>query len=300
MGTLSSEQVSNYSRDGFLFPLKAFEAGRAKQVRDQLEAIEKAYAAKGPDRELSQYLRVNAHVVMPLAIDLARTPAILDAVESLLGPDILVWSTEFFIKEPGSEKVVSWHQDMTYWGLGEDADGDTEHLVSAWIALSPATSKSGCMKFVPGSQKLSIQPHQDTFDEGNLLSRGQELAVEVNPEDEVDIELAPGEFSLHHGRMFHASGPNRSGDRRIGCVIRYVTPDVRQLVGNRDYAVLLRGHDTKQNWVHVAPPDREFAPANLALYEQILRDQSVALAAGAEEGQVTMYTASAWEQEHDE
>ncbi len=290
MGGLTGKQVDQYLDDGYLFPLSAMDAARAANFRERLESLETKYATKGPHRDLNQYFRVNAHLVLPMAIELARTPAILDTMESILGPDILVWSTEFFIKEAHTHKIVSWHQDMTYWGLGEEADGDTEHLASAWIALSPATVESGCMKFVAGSHKEAIKPHNDTFDEDNLLSRGQEMAVEVDPKDEVNIELQPGEFSIHHGRMFHASGPNTSEDRRIGCVVRYVTPDVKQLVGNRDYAILMRGRDARQNWIHVAPPDQEFAPNSLNLYEDVLRDQAAALTAGADENATRFYS----------
>ncbi|MEM9279164.1 MAG: phytanoyl-CoA dioxygenase family protein [Pseudomonadota bacterium] len=283
MTGLAKEQVEKYLDDGFIFPLKAMDAGEAKSYRARLETLESKYSSTGPKRDFNQYLRVNAHLVMPMAVELARNPVILDAIESIIGPNVLVWSVEFFIKEAKTEKVVSWHQDMTYWGLGEDASGDTEHLASAWLALSPATLDSGCMKFVAGSHKQDIQPHNDTFGEDNLLSRGQEMAVEVDPEDEVAIELQPGEFSIHHGRMFHYSGPNLSDDRRIGCVIRYVTPEIKQLVGSRDYAMMMRGIDEKQNWISVAPPLANFEPHALELYEKVLEDQSAALTEGAED-----------------
>lgn len=292
MTGLSQKQVDQYREDGFLFPLNAMDAEKANNYRTRLEALEAKFADRGPRQTLSQYFRVNAHIVMPLAMELAKTPEILDAIESIIGPDILIWSVEFFIKEANTDKIVSWHQDMTYWGLGEEVDGDTEHLASAWIALSPATTESGCMKFVAGSHKENIQPHTDTFSDDNLLSRGQELAVDVKPEDEVNIELQTGEFSIHHGRMFHASGPNISSDRRIGCVIRYVTPEVKQLVGKRDYAILVRGADAKQNWINVAQPDREFLPSALDLYEQILKDQAEALTAGAEGEMTKFYNAN--------
>ena len=285
MGGLTSRQVDQYLDDGFLFPLKAMDGDQASSYRHRLEAIEAKYAQAGPRQDLNQYFRVNAHLVLPIAMELAKTPSVLDSISSILGPNILVWSVEFFIKEARTSKIVSWHQDMTYWGLGDEKDGDTEHLASAWIALSPATTQSGCMKFVAGSQKKEIQPHNDTFSDDNLLSRGQEMAVEVSPEEEVNIELQPGEFSIHHGRMFHASGSNSSSDRRIGCVIRYVTPKVKQLVGNRDYAILVRGVDEEHNWVNVAEPDSEFSDASLDLYERVLADQSIALTAGAEDTQ---------------
>lgn len=283
MTGLAQEQVKSYSENGFVFPLTAMDAGTAAAYRGSLEVLEAQYISSGPRRDFNQYLRVNSHLVMPMAVEMARNPVILDAIESIIGPNILIWSVEFFIKEAKTNKVVSWHQDMTYWGLGEDVSGDTEHLASAWIALSPATLESGCMKFVAGSHKQDIQPHSDTFSEDNLLSRGQELEVEVNPEDEVAIELQPGEFSIHHGRMFHYSGPNVSDDRRIGCVIRYVTPEIKQLVGPRDYAILMRGIDEKQNWINVAPPGENFETRSLDLYDKVLADQSVALAEGAEE-----------------
>ena len=288
MAALSKDQVNKYLRDGFLFPLQAMKPDQARNYRMRLEALEAQYAENGPRRDFGQYLRVNAHLVMPMAVELARNPLILDAVESIIGPNLLIWSVEFFIKEAKSDKIVSWHQDMTYWGLGEDVSGDTEHLASAWIALSPATVESGCMKFVAGSHKKEIQPHNDTFGDDNLLSRGQEIAVEVRPDEEVPIELQPGEFSIHHGRMFHFSGPNRSNDRRIGCVIRYVTPEIRQLVGPRDYAMLMRGMDARQNWITVAPPLADFETHALDLYEKVLADQSIALTEGADN--VAMYS----------
>lgn len=282
MAGLNKTQVEQYRKDGFLFPLRAMESEMASSYRSRLETLEAAYSENGPRRDFNQYLRVNAHLVMPMAVELARNPVILDSVESIIGPNVMIWSVEFFIKEANTDKIVSWHQDMTYWGLGEDVSGDTEHLASAWLALSPATEASGCMKFVAGSHKEDILPHNDTFGDDNLLSRGQELAVEVEPEDEVPIELQPGEFSIHHGRMFHYSGPNTSHDRRIGCVIRYVTPEIRQLVGKRDYAMLMRGIDAKQNWINVAPPMVDFEPGALELYEKVLSDQSEALTEGAE------------------
>ncbi|WP_282606265.1 phytanoyl-CoA dioxygenase family protein [Pelagibius sp. Alg239-R121] len=274
-GSLAPAAVDRYQRDGFLFPLNVFDAAETARHRAAIEALEARDDPALP-RPLGQYFRVNAHYVLPLAVELALTPKILDIVGSILGPDLLVWSCEFFIKEAGTPKIVSWHQDLTYWGLGE-TDGE----MTAWLALSPATPKSGCMRFVAGSHRKHIQPHKDTFNADNLLSRGQELAVAVDEADATDVVLEPGQMSLHHGRMFHASGPNHSDDRRIGVAIRYVTPAVRQIVGKRDYAMLARGMDRDRNWINVAPPGGNFEPAALARYETILADQTEALSAGA-------------------
>ena len=274
--SLTASQTAAYQRDGYLFPLRAMEAGTAAARRTQIEAMEATYPDGSLPQPVGRYFRINAHVAIPFMAEIARTPAVLDAVQSILGPDLLVWSAELFIKEARTAKIVSWHQDLTYWGMGE-----TDEQLTAWIALSPATEASGCMKFVAGSQQNRIVEHRDTFHEDNLLSRGQEIAVKVNEDEATAIELQPGEMSLHHGRMFHASGPNTSADRRIGCAIRYVTPGVKQLVGERDYAMCVRGADHNRNWISIAAPSEPFGTDALALYDRMRADQSVALAKGA-------------------
>ena len=215
---------------------------------------------------LGTYKRVNAHCVLPLAARLAQDPRVLDAVEGILGPNLMIWSAEFFIKEPHTTQVVGMHQDLTYWGLGETSD-----QVTAWIALSPSTVESGCMDFVAGSHKNPILPHTDTYSDNNLLSRGQEIAVDVAEEDKTHIELQPGQMSLHHGLTFHGSGPNTSDDRRIGFAIRYLNPDARQQVADRDYAMMARGVDTSGNFSHYMPPTENFSPESLKLYERFGR-----------------------------
>ena len=277
--------ASQYAEDGYVFPLRAADAEQAAAWRAELETIERDWLAADLPHPLNQYKRVNTHVVMPLAAEIASHPPILDAVEQVLGPDLLVWSAEFFIKEPRTRHIVSWHQDLTYWGLGA-----TEGQCTAWLALSPATGDSGCMRFVSGSHKNAIIPHNDTFAEDNLLSRGQEIAVDVDEADATEIVLQPGEFSLHHGLTFHASGPNSSDDRRIGVAIRYISPDVKQQVADRDYAMLVRGVDRARNFVTFARPKALFDPAALRLYDEIRAEQAKALAAGADN--VALYAAS--------
>jgi len=156
-------------------------------------------------------------------------------------------------------------------------------MVTAWIALSPSTPASGCMDFVRGSHRNAILPHEDTFDANNLLSRGQEVRVDVAPEDRVPIEIHPGQMSLHHGLTIHGSGPNTSDDRRIAAVVRYVTPEVAQQVADRDYAMLARGVDRTGNFINYTPPRDLFDAASLTLYEEIRRAQAQAMMTGATE-----------------
>lgn len=281
---LSAQDCAFYRENGYLGGVPVFSTSQVQATRQAIEALEADHAAGAGGRDLNQYFRVNGQIVIPLLADLARTPAILDCVEALLGPNLLVWSVELFIKEPGSEKVVSWHQDITYWGMGE-----TDEEVTAWVALSDVSVAAGCMRFLPGSHRGGIVPHTDTFEASNLLSRGQEIQG-IDESRAVHGALRPGEMSLHHGRCFHASGPNRSDDRRIGLAIRYVTPEVRQPGLGRDYAMLVRGQDAHQGWINIAPPRGLFHPTDLALYDQVLQDQAAVLAAGAT-GAVGLYAA---------
>ena len=273
---LTEQQVAQYWRDGYIFPLDLMSRQEAQIWRQKLEQMEQDYREVKMPRTVNTYKRINAQCVMPFAYELASHPDLLDMVEGILGPDILIYGAEFFIKEASTPHIVSMHQDLTYWGLGA-----TDNLVTAWIALSEVNQESGCMQFVAGSHNHQILPHEDTFSENNLLSRGQEIQVEVKEEEKTDIVLAPGQVSLHHGRTIHGSGPNSSDDRRIGFVIRYVNPKVMQEVAQKDYAMLVRGADRAQHFIHYAPPRTLFAPEHLALYEEMREAQKQAMMAGA-------------------
>lgn len=274
---LSDAQITNYWQDGFLFPLPVMPAEEAQALRIELEELEATWLDNGLPLPLNTYKRVNAHCVMPLAYRIGADPRILDIVEGILGPDILIYGVEFFIKEPRTNHMVGMHQDLTYWGFGA-IDG----MVTAWLALSRSNETSGCMDFLKASHKNPILPHNDTFSATNLLSRGQEVAVDVADADKTAITLNPGEMSLHHGLMIHGSGPNMSADRRIGAVVRYCTPDIAQQVADKDYAMLARGADRQGNFIHFAPPTAPFAPQALALYEEIRAAQAKALMSGTD------------------
>ena len=283
-GRLSEADIDAYWRDGFLSPIEVFTSDEVAAARTSLEEIERDYLDADLPLPLNTYKRVNAQVVMPFVADIARHPAILDVVEGILGPDILVYAAEFFVKEPKTTAIVSMHQDLTYWGLGA-IDG----MVTAWLALSPATRASGCMDFVMGSHKNPILPHEDTFDANNLLSRGQEVKVDIDEADKTPIILAPGQMSLHHGLTIHGSGPNTSDDRRIGCVIRYIRPDMEQRVGAKDYVMAARGEDRFGNFVHAPAPRANFDAESLAIYEEIRAEQAKTMMKGAT-GKNAMYS----------
>ena len=278
-GYLTDRDIKSYWDDGYLFPITVMSEAETAAARRQFEDMENEWSAEGKlPRPFGNYCRLNAHYVMPFAYNIANNPRVLNVIEGILGADIMIYSVEFMIKESKSKKIITMHQDLTYWGLGSTSD-----VVTAWIALSPATMESGCMEFVAGSHKNPIMPHKDTFHEDNMLSRGQEIAVDIAPEDRTTIALAPGQMSLHHGLMIHGSGPNVSDDRRIGVAIRYITPKVSQEVASRDYAMLVRGEDTTGNFIHVTPPESPFSHASMAQYNDIRAAQAEATMDGVED-----------------
>jgi len=185
-------------------------------------------------------------------------------VESLIGPDILLYSVAYIIKEPHTASHVSWHQDLTYWGLSSDAQ------VSAWLALSPATAESGCMRMLPGSHRHGRRRHRLTEDDSNVLLGGQTVA-NVDESAAQACELQPGEASFHHGWTLHASMPNRSDDRRIGLNIQYIRPEVRQTQHDLDSAMLVRGVDEYRHFAQDLPPGGDLQPAALQRYAQLER-----------------------------
>ncbi len=261
---------TRYQQDGFVFPLDILSAEDASQLRADLETAE-AELEQHPER--LALLRGYPDRLLPSFDKVIRHPTMIDAASRILGPDLMVWSAALFIKEPDSPSIVSWHQDLTYWGLN-DAEETT-----CWLALSQVSQSSGAMKFVPGSHRQNIVDHVDTFAKDNLLTRGQEIAVDVGEEDAVLVKLKPGQASLHHGHLFHASGPNSTSDRRIGCAIRYIKASMSQRDETKTLVAHVSGEDLWQNFRVAGSPrgrlnelDFEMCRQDVAAKSSILYD----------------------------
>ena len=236
--SLSEAQVAAYERDGVVFPLTAFDAGqaeayRAALLRDCAEA-ERPVSGAGMRQPST---RVKSYLLFPWAAELVRHPAILAAVSQVIGPDILVFHSTVWFKPAGSEGHVPWHQDGTYFGLAP-----FEH-VTAWVALSPSTPASGCVQVLPGSHRDGQRAHVDRKDPQIMLSRGQSVREPGDAAAALPITLAPGQFSLHHTMVLHASQPNRSQHDRIGIGISYIPSRVRHIGETRLAASLVHGSD---------------------------------------------------------
>jgi len=257
MKSLTPEIVRQYNERGYFAPISVMSSVDAAAIRGQLEAYEAEHGV------LRGEMRHKSHLLFTWLDALIRHPAILDAVEDVIGPDILCWGSSFFIKEARNPAFVSWHQDSTYWGL-EPAD-----IITAWVALSDSTAANGAMRVIPGTHKMEQVAHRDTFAPENLLSRGQEIAVDVDGRDAAMLELRAGQMSLHHVRLIHGSDPNPSDQRRIGFAVRYIPTYVRQSVGGTDHATLVRGTDRFNNFAPEQPPAFDMAPDAVALHAAI-------------------------------
>ena len=257
---LSEEQVRRYRRDGFVYPVPVLSASEAADYRRRFEDYERL---NGGWYELSKGQKL--YLLQTWVAKLASHPGILDAVEDLMGPDIMVWGTSLFVKDAHDPAFVSWHQDSTYWGLSKP------DVLTAWVALSPATEESGCMRMIPGTQNWGQVPHTDTLANENLLTRGQEIAQEVEEDRAVFVELQAGEISFHNIRTVHGSEPNRSDDRRIGVAVRYIPPHVEQLKAENDSAWLVRGTDEYGHFVHETPPKTDMDKEALAEHERVMK-----------------------------
>jgi len=231
MTYLSPNQLKQYKNEGFVSPINIFSKEKAKKIRNEIELIEKDLP-----EELEKSGRYNAHLISPLLDEVTHYPKILDAVQSLIGEDILVCGTTLFIKNPNEKGFVSYHQDAKYIGL------EPHNWVTAWVAITDSNEHNGCMRMWSGSHKDNLKQHNQKFNEGNLLTRGQTV-MNVPIKETTPLILTAGQMSLHHPTTVHGSDLNKSNDRRIGFVIQsYIGTNVKQVLG-KNSVQLARGED---------------------------------------------------------
>jgi hypothetical protein len=235
MKLLTEAQKRQFDEQGYLFPLRAFDAAQAASYRERIEAYERSVG-----HDANRTLKIKGHLAFPWLMEIATNPRILDAVEDLIGPDILLFGASIFAKDGRDPRYVSWHQDSAYFGL-------TPHReVTAWVALSEASAMHGCLRVAPGTHRGPALQHVETFAQDNMLAKGQALQ-DIDEAAAVEMPLAAGEFSLHHEQMAHSSLPNRASDRRIGFAFFFIPTEVRSVSG-QGRATLVRGTDRFGHW----------------------------------------------------
>jgi non-haem Fe2+, alpha-ketoglutarate-dependent halogenase len=262
---LTNAQLQFFRDNGYLYPLRALTPPEAVQCRAKIEAYE---AASG--EEVNKRLKIKAHLAFPWICELARHPNIVSAVQSLIGPDVLLFGASAFAKNARDPRYVSWHQDSAYYGL------DPHEEVTVWLALSRASSESGCLKVIPRSHLGPDLVHEETYAADNLLSRGQSLK-DIDESSAVEMPLEAGEFSIHHERTAHGSLANKSDDRRIGIAFFYMPAHVRSTLGRRT-AMHVSGADVHHHWDTDPEPKIDLDPTSVKFLESVwgsYRDESV-------------------------
>ena len=254
---LTANQLKEYNVKGYLAPINILSSEEVKKIRVEIESVEK----KWPD-QINGLNRNNIHYYSPIFDQIVHNSKILDVVENIVGPNILAAGTVLFLKEPENKGFISWHQDGIYQGLNPC------NSITAWLAITDVNEENGCMKMWTGSHKDNFKNHKDTFDEDNLLTRGQTIE-KVPVKDTIPIILKPGQLSIHHPMTVHGSGPNLSKSRRIGFAIQsYIGTKVEQILG-KTYVQQVRGKDDFKYHEHTSRPNKLMDRKDL-----ILRDNA--------------------------
>jgi ectoine hydroxylase-related dioxygenase (phytanoyl-CoA dioxygenase family) len=261
MKALTQEQVASFRHNSFLFPLPALTPA---EVQTFLSSVERLEAELGcPIADADVKWRSHAYAHSPWFNDLIRHPRILDAVEDVIGPNILVWTSTFFIKEPRSPTFAAWHQDGTYFGL------EPREQVCAWVALTDATAEAGCMEMV-SSHGAPRQLHHAALGLAHSINRaGQTIVDEFDDSNPIAMALPAGSFSLHHELAVHRSAPNGAAHRRVGIGLNYIPTHVRVNGPIRLNAMLVRGQDTHGNFDLIDPPKAERDAVALAVHQEV-------------------------------
>ena len=262
MANLSPEQIKKYQDKGYLSPIEALTKDEANEVKEEIEFIEK----KWPN-ELKGLGRNYVHLISPIFDKVVHNSKILDTVEDIIGKNILVGGTTLFIKDPDKKGFVSFHQDAKYIGF------EPHNWVTAWLAITDSNEENGCMRMYSGTHKEDLKVHNEKFNDGNLLTRGQTVENVIIEKTEPVI-LKAGQMSLHHPKIVHGSGINRSDKRRIGFVIQsYIGTNVEQVIG-KVYVKQARGEDAFNYHNHVERPTYTMGEKNINIRKIAMEELS--------------------------
>ena len=250
---LTEQQITEYHEAGFISPIDVMSEHEAGEYHEKLQAAERDHP-----EHIHAENRNNAHLSFSFLDELAHHPVILDVVEDLLGPDLSLWASVLFIKEPNTSHFVSWHQDATYMSM------NCNTFLTPWIALTPSNLDTGCMSMIPGSHKQHIVEHEDTFGQDNILTRGQRVN-DVDESKATHLILKPGQMSVHHCETIHGSQPNHSSDRRVGFALQsYMSKDVRQTVGKNQWMHVRGARRTNPDTIELHRPRFDLDPISQA------------------------------------
>jgi len=244
---LTETEIALYVDDGFLFPFDVCSPVEAAALHDRFEDMERTLG-----EELQMRFRVKAHLPFPWLCELVSHSRLLDAVEDLIGPNILCWGASFFTKKANDPRFISWHTDSFFYAF------DPAETLTAWFSFNDSTVESGCVRYIPGSHRKPAV-HDFKPEPDNFAGEGQTVR-EVDESKAVDAVLRAGQVVFHHESVVHSSQPNRANHPRVGLSIHYCATHVTETRFDGATAMLLRGKDTLGYWVPDPYPKQDFDP----------------------------------------
>ncbi len=248
-----------YDTNGYFLPINAIPNQLAKSSALKLVDI-----VNNPYKDIKHPWNLQSHLLAKWIFDICVYPKILDAVEKIIGPNIMIQSADIFIKPPKGTNHINWHQDANYWGL------EPYELVTGWIALTDTNLENGCMSYLPKSHLQNKIMHKETFDKKSDLTRGQEVILKIDKNKEVPVNLKAGQMALHHCLLAHGSGPNLSNDYRIGIAVRYLPTYIKQTDGPPISMILVRGKDQFNNFKKNKVPSGNFNKESIAEHDKAM------------------------------
>ena len=258
--------LNDFQNNGFIDGINVLPKEKSVYYRKKCEAFIDSYRFHP---NFSDWTYIRTELVLKWVAELASEESLLDVIEELIGPDILLWNALLPVKPPRSDSYFGWHQDATYWPVTP-----TEQIVSAWVALSPVNWLSGGMQMVRGSHLLGALPHEKTYDKNSMLKRGQQIKTKIDNDEVHNSDLKPGQASIHHTLTLHCSGPNQSDDWRLGVGLRYVSSQVGPKHGHEDSALPMRGNLENSKFKFNEPPQSDLDSKALENFEKVMRRES--------------------------
>ena len=248
-----------YKSNGYFLPIDSISSKIAKVAADKIIDI-----SKNPNSKIIHPWNLQSHLLANWIYNICANPKVLDSIEAVIGPNILIQSADIFIKYPNSSKHINWHQDANYWGL-EPFD-----LVTGWIALTDVFSENGCMNYLPKSHLYNKISHTETFDKNSDLTKGQEIDLNIDKDKQIPVILKAGQMSLHHCLLAHGSGPNLTDKYRVGIAIRYLPTHIRQTEGPPISMILVRGEDKFNHFQKDKIPKGDFDDITIAEHNKAM------------------------------
>ena len=243
---LTTQQVQTYQRDGvLLYRQPVFSPQRFKALKDHFDQKLDAWSAQSGGRS-PEHMDV-PHFTDPKLFDWLLADEVLDLVEPLIGPDIVLWSSHFICKPPGVGKRVPWHEDSAYW----KGRLDPMEVVTVWLAIDPSGPDNGCMRVIPGTHTHGYSEYDPVADKEHNVFGTEVKPGQFDESTAIDCVLDENECSLHHAKAIHGSNANTSGRRRCGYTMRYMPATVKFIDDahqQKGFAVYLaRGRDRVGN-----------------------------------------------------